>query len=237
MSRNSLNKLLVLLAVIVTLPLAAQDLQQDLQQIGRSLDSAKSVVMIAQVNVFSRKGGSKVFQTEASLKRMGKESLTVLADQEFYDNTEYSVTIDHEEQAVSVIKKDEKANKKALKGMNIDVDALAELLREEEGVKTKPVVKLVSNSGGVKTYEITHIPSVKLVRITLNTTQKKLIEITYEYANESEYKGQYIVINYSRFERDTDISGSLKQSAFFTVSGGKIVLSNRLKTYRLYTEL
>lgn len=236
MSRKISNLLLIGLLAACSQPSFAQKLEDDLNKIVQHVDTARTVSLQSEILVYGRKGGSKIYTAKASLKRSGQASLTVLDEIEYFSDGSYFVTVDHEEHKVSVVKNDEQRNKEHLKGMNLDLKALQKLMQEEKGAP-KPVVKLVSDADGMHTYSITKIPSIDEVRITLNTKRSAIASISYEYSDESEYKGQYIVINYTGFECNTDVSASLKQSQFFTLSDGKVNLSNRLKTYTLYSEL
>lgn len=213
----------------------SQNLDDDFGKIVRQLDSAKTISLYTDIAVFAKKGGTKVFTTNASLKRSGNTSLTALDDLEYYSDGSYFVTIDHDEKRVAVIKNDEKKNKKTFNDMNFDLKSLKKLISQESD--SKSVVKLVANSNGSRTYSITNIESIDEIRITLNINKLVITSISYQYSNDSEYQGQYILINYTKFECNIDLTNSLKQSNFFTFSGSNVILNSRLKAYTLYTEL
>ena len=210
-----------------------QNLDDDLLKIVKHLDTARTVSLDTDIIVYSKKGGNKAFTANASLKRSGEVSLTSLDDMEYFSDNSYFVTIDHEERRVSIVKNDQKKQTELLD--NFDVKSLRKLIAEESDVK--PKIKLISNTNNLRTYSITSVPGIDDVRIILNMNTLVIVSVTYQYSNESEYKGQYIVVNYTSFECNKEVSSSLKQSNFFTISGGKVVLNNRLKEYTLYSEL
>jgi hypothetical protein len=233
MFRNR-NKYLVLIPLLIFMnSVIGQNLDDDLLKIVKHLDTAKTVSLNTDIIVYAKKGGNKVFTANASLKRAEDVSLTSLDDMEYFSNSGYFVTIDHEEKRVSIVKNDQKKQNELLD--NFDVKSLRKLIAEESDVK--PKIKLISNSNNLRTYSITSVPGVDDVRIVLNMNALAIVSVTYQYSDESEYKGQYIVVNYTTFECNKEVSNSLKQSNFFTISGEKVVLNNRLKEYTLYAEL
>ncbi len=235
MFRTKLQSAVLLFFLILNNQSFSQKLEDDLKAIGKSLDSASSIVIVAKVDVYNRKGGSLIFKTDASIKRSGKASITVMADQECYSNESYLMSIDHEEKKVEVLARKNDKQDQSQK-LNIDLKELEKLF-EKQDQEDLPIAKLVSESNGNRTYVVTNVSGIKEIKISLNTTKGTLNSISYEYSETSEYKGQYILVTYSKFDKNTDVSTSLKQSNFFTLSNGKVTLNTRLKAYTLYTEL
>jgi len=214
---------------------SAQNLSDDLKAIGQSIDSAKSVVISSKIKVYARKGGEVMYATEASLKRSGEISHTIIDAMEYYDNASYLMSIDHEDKEVTVISK-EKNKKKIPNNAAFDLKSLEKLFETDESSQ-KPVVKQLSSVNGIVTYSVSKITGLKELKIVLNTNDRTLVSLSYEYSENSEYKGQYIEVSYTKFELNTDVLGSLKQSNFFTISNSKVVLNSKYKSYTIQSEL
>lgn len=228
----------LLLLVCVSGKVAAQDeLSKDLDRIVAHMDSLSSMSIEASVKVYGRKGGSIIYSTNAAVYRNAGGSLTKLGDQEYFIGKNYDVTVDHDEKAVLILKKEPnkpgKANKQSV---DFDAAALKKLLEPGEKESARKV-KLVSNQNGKKTYSISGVPGMKEVRMVVNMTELSIESVTYEYAEESENKGQYVSVVYTRFKKDADVSALLQSSNYFSESGGSYVLVPRLKHYKIYTEL
>ncbi len=207
-----------------------QSLSDDLKAISGYLDSAKSVSLQVDIHVYSSRGGSEIYDASASVDRKGAASVTVLGDVEIYEDATWRVDVNHTEKFVAVIKKEaiQKAGKTA--GVQFDVRELMKLLGD--GSAKAPAIKLVSDAAGVRTYELTGIESLKEVRIVLDMNKKNIRSVTYEYASESDSKGQYIELSYTRFTVN-ETGKTLRASDYFTVSSKQYQLTARFKGYQL----
>lgn len=229
---------LLLLLVCVSRTVSAQDeLSKDLDRIVAHMDSLSSMSIEASVKVYGRKGGSVIYATNAAVYRNAAGSLTKLGDQEYFISKDYDVTVDHDEKAVLILKKSAAQPGKAKKqSVDFDAAALKKLLEPSEKAPQRKVV-LVSNQNGKKTYSVSNVPGMKEVRMVVNMTELSIESVTYEYSEESENKGQYVSVIYTRFKKGADVSAILQPSNYFSESNGTYVLVPRLKNYKIYTEL
>ncbi|GEM_PF-5457122 len=216
-----------------------QDLTKDLEQIVKNLDSTVSVSIKVNIDVYSRKGGSKTYSSFASMQHQKNSSLNVLAEQVNFENESYQVSVDNEEKSILIIKKTQKKEEKINKQkLAEDIKKLQKsLFDDEDKVKDTKVVKIVSNSAGVRKYSITKIKDLKEIILVVDMNTNTIKSISYEYTNESEMKGQYILLDYTEFKTGLDLSSQLSTSKYFTESKGTYVLAPAYKTYKLFTEL
>lgn len=233
--RTRIKQVAIVLLTVLPFYGSTQSLDNDLLAIGKQLDSASSVSLKAEIEVFSQKGGSKTFETTASTKQYGTTTLTVLDDIEYYTDGKYTMTVDHEQKRVAVIASDKKAQQAQADLSKVDIKKLRKMINEESGVK--PVIKLIGDQSGIKTYSITNIPGVDEIKMVLNMTKKSIVSIDYKYAQNSDYKGQYITIRYVVFDLNADIANTLSRGNFFTVENGNVTLKGKYKSYELYSEL
>jgi hypothetical protein len=222
----------LLMVCFLSLGVFSQNLNDDLKKIVQHLDSATSVSMSVDVKLYSKKGGDLVYTTKASLDRKGKASLTILGDVEVFDNEDYRVDIDHDEKMVMITPKKE-ILQKTKKEMQFDVSDLAKWF--EDGSSNKKTT-LVSNTSGIRVYSITGANDFEEVLITLDMNQKSIKHVHYAYSKESEYKGQFIELNYTKFKLNS-VDKELKTSSYFTLKSGVYSLSTRLKSYQLSSGL
>lgn len=215
----------------------AQDLTKDLQRIMSNIDSTSSMEIEAKVNAYSRKGGSVIYTANTAIYRTADAALTKLGDQEFLITPLYDVKVDHEEKAVLIQKiAPGQANKKTTQKLDMEVSKLLKMLEKGETASQQKIV-LVSNQSGKKTYSVTNSPGLKEIRIVLNMTALSIESVTYEFNDKGENKNQYVTVEYTAFNKNTDLTARLKTSQYFTESNGEYVLATRLKGYKIYTEL
>lgn len=233
---------ILLLTFITGFSSFGQSLDKDIEKISKNLDSVSSISLKVKVDVYSRKGGTKSFSTEASMQRQKNSFLNILAEQENFENAKYQVSIDHDEKTILILDKAANAKAKAkMDNFENELKKLQKILDKKElkGGKTKDpkIVKLISDASGVRKYSVTKVTDYQEIIIVLDMNRNVISSISYEYAEASEMKGQYITLNYTEFKVGIDLSKLLTTSNYFTESNGKFTLVPSLKTYKLYTEL
>lgn len=214
-----------------------QSLEQDFESIMRQMETASSVSINVSVKVYAQKGGSVVHSTTASVEKNGKNVKSVLGELEIITTPEYDLKIDHEEKAVLILKRDSVKSETLTELGELDLKKLKKFFEENatSADDSKPEIKLLSNANGEKKYAISNIQGVVEMQVHLNTNKNKLQKITYEYGN-SGSKGQYVVLNYSKFQYNVDQTSTFDLTKYFTVKNGKYVLSAQLEEYKIYTE-
>ena len=232
---NNLRSLFLLGGLLLsTFTGLGQSLSDDLALISDHLDSARSVSLQVDINVYASRGGSEVYTANASIDKKGAASVTVLGDLEIYEDATWRVDVNHSEKYVAVIKKEavQKAGKTA--GVQFDVKELMKLLGNAD---TKaPTIRLESDATGIRTYVLTGIENLQEVRIVLDMNKKTIRSVTYEYLKESDSKGQYIELSYTRFTVN-ETTKTPRSADYFTVSSKQYQLTSRFKGYQLTTLL
>lgn len=212
----------------------AQDLEKDFDRVVREMDSAHSVRIEVTVKAYNQKGGQAVYSSKASVTKMGESSKSVLGELEILITSSYGVKIDHEEKAILIVKKEGAVIQNQPNLDDLDLKKLKKYF--EDGNSTvKPSVKLLSNESGVKKYGITNIPDLLEMQIHLNSKTNKLLKVSYEYGSSSS-KGQYVVLDYTKFDYNSDQSKEFDLKNYFTIDGENYVLNSRLKGYKIFTE-
>lgn len=230
----------IFIGFILFVPLSSfsQDLEKDMAEIGDKMESATSVSMEVDVKVYSSKGGTIVYSSGASLIKSENSTKSVLGEMEFINTPEYEVRVDHEDKAILIFKKLAPSDSKVPKTEQVefDMEVLKKLIESEEGSQKKPIIKLLSSSGGIKKYSISGTPGIVETVLELDLTNKKIRSVRMEYGSDNS-KGQFVVLNYSKFVYDADVSTSFNLANYFTESDKTYILSNKLKGYHIYTEL
>lgn len=223
---------------LFSLSVLGQDLEKDMAEIGKKMEEASSISIAVDVKVFSKKGGNTVYSGNAALIKSGTNVKSVLGEMEFVNTPSYEVRVDHEEKGVLIFKKESATDSKVPKSekVDFDVEALKKLIESEEGSQKKPTIKLVSSAGGLKKYSITGTPGVLEVVMELDMNAKKITTVRFEYGDANS-KGQYVVLSYTKFAYDTDVSSAFVLTNYFTETGNTYTLSSKLKGYHIYTDL
>lgn len=231
------GKSLILFSFLICLfssSLYGQDFEKDLKAIVSRMDTSKSVSIVVKMESFQKKGGKKMYDSEGTLEKSYSNSITSIGGSTVFISSKYQVEIDKEEQTMMVLKKSQKdkSSKKEEK-MKFDMKELKKLMEEENGA-SKPVIKLVSNNNGIKTYQMTKISGYKEIKVVLNSNLYSLVSVSYEYSANSSYKGQYIVVNYTKFDLKASFSKNyFSESKFFKVDKNTYTPSSAYKGYKL----
>lgn len=224
---------LIVVIVLCSFTGFGQNLNDDLQKIVSKMDSSKSVSLEIDVKMYSDKGGSMIYSSKAAVYKSGLKTKNVLSEMEYIDSGKHTVRIDHEEKAV-LIQKKQSLSKEKLASMQdqVDVKELQKLLKSESN-GSKSTVKLKSSTTGIRIYSITGISEMKEVIIELNFNESAIRKISYEYGEQS---GQYVVLDYTKFDFNKDLSSEFEMTKYFTMENNIYKLSPALAGYILYTE-
>jgi hypothetical protein len=212
-----------------------QNLSKDFTSIVNKIDSTDEISIGVKINVYSNKGGSKIYSTSSSIEFSKKGAITHLGEMEYYKSKEYEVHIDHDEKQV-LIQKLSKVNNQF---SDLNLGEIKKYLKEEEDAvtKKKPIISMTSNSNGIKTYSMTNVEGYEEIIIELDMKEIKINKIIYEYSKTGSLKGQYCVLDYSKFDFKPAFSqGYFDKSKYFTVSNNQIKLVSKYNSYNLITE-
>lgn len=200
------------------------------------MDSARSVAIDVNVTMFSSKNGSKVYATGASIYKMQNSYRNVLGEIETIITPDYDIRIDHEDQAVLILDKAKTDKLEKEFNFNVDLEKIKEYFDTVKRKDRSLTVELISNINNLKKYSVKGIDGFKSFEVELDMSNKSIRAVKFEYTNES-YSGQYVVINYTKFEYNKDLAKYFKLSNYFTVQNNKYILNENFKGYQLYTEL
>lgn len=227
---------LILLLLLCMQTVHAQDLRTDLNKIVGKMDTSSQVSVEVKVNAYSKKGGAVFYTTNASFYKSGKNTFTRLGEQDYLVTPAVEVTVDNEEKAMLVLKKEDAPKNKKGKTEKVKFDFKEfEKYLDEDQVKAE--ISLVSSSNGLNEYKITNVPEITEMRIVINVKSNSIDKVTYHYKDESQYKGQYIVLDYTKFSYSENNSAKLNPANYYSEMSGKIVGVGKYKSYNLYKEL
>lgn len=233
MLQNRSSVIFALVCCILVNYTYSQNIHKDIELISEKMETSTSVNLEVDVKVYSKKGGELIYSSKASAFKMGEaQSKTVLADMEFIQTTDFELKIDHDEKAILIFNK-KHTNSSKNESFEFDLNKLKDLFNTNEN--KSPSVKLLSNVSNIKKYSITGIPGTKEILITLDVSHLKIISVIYEYGTAKE-PGQYILLNYTKFDFNTDLSSHFDLKKYFSIVSGEYVLNAKFKDYHLYTE-
>lgn len=219
--------------MVGTFGIKAQTIDDDFQKIVDKIDSSKMLSLAVNVSVFSKKGGSRIYSTKASVESNKNVSKSILGEMEYYSDDNYQIEIDHEERGVLILQKEESKQKTKKEKLDVDVETLKAIFEKNEGEIKVPVIKIVSNTKNIRTYSITNVDGFKEIQMQLDMNKCKILKITYEYPSDGDSNGQYIVLDYTVFSFSAP---ELSTSSYFTIVKGNVVLASRFKGYSYLTD-
>lgn len=214
---------------------SGQDLDADLKLIADAIESAKSVAIEAEVHMYSRKNGPKVYTAGGALYKSGQSVLNTIGGYKSLQTSKYYVQVDEEERIMLVLDRSKTDRALEKKMPEMDVRELRKLYAEKDS-ESNIKITLVSASDGRKKYKISGVSGVVEVEIELDITKKALVMVSYSYDNEL-YSGQYVVVNYSKFLYDSDLESHFNPQNYFVVQNSKIIPAKKYTGYKIYTEL
>lgn len=213
----------------------AQSLEKDLDAIATKMKESNSIALSVNVSVYTHKGGSKVYGAKASMQRMGKNTRNVLAELETIHTEAYDVKLDHEEKMVLILDEETRPESMDADQMGFDIKALKKLMAKDEEATPSSKVQLLRSEGSEKTYKISGTQGLDFAEITIDTAGYKIKKVIYKYGSASE-GGNYVVLNYSQFDYDKDISSVFELTNLFQKEEGRYALKGAIKDYTLFTE-
>ncbi len=208
-------------------------IQTDFQQIINKMDSASAVSIAVDAKVYSKVGGSLLSSTKAIRTEDINYSKVVLGELEIIETKKYSMRVDHEEHAILVVEKKNSKKVETGESMQLDFKQLQKMIQDQSS-PSKAVVKLMSNSDGIRKYRITGLEGLRSTEIELNMTNLTINKITFEYGSASD-PGQYVQLIYT-IDYDSDVTQVFALKNYFTVQNDEFILSPQLKGYKIYTE-
>ncbi len=198
---------------------------------------SSTIAMDIDVKVFDKKGGRLIYSTNAAMRKSDGNSFSILGEMEFIVTKEYDIQIDNEEKAILISKRD--AQSKQLESINeqlktLDVGTLKKLLQTDDEL-TAFDVNIVSDNDGMREYLVLNKKTKARTSILLDTHKNIIKSIKYEFNAETS-STQYVVLNYTKFDYDTDVSTHFDLKKYFSIVSGEYVLNAKFKDYHLYTE-
>nr|WP_294862108.1 hypothetical protein [uncultured Fluviicola sp.] len=217
-----------------SLPLKAQSLMSDMKEVVGVLDTVKSVHIQVTCKVYSRKGGDLLNTVNTELFKEGKRSVSIFDDVSIFSDEKYGVLVNNEDKSLMLVDKNKYASKFDIKSDN-GVEQFASWLRQKQSKKSfKP--EMISEENGIRTYSIKDLEDLKEVAITLDSKNKSILKISYEFAESSAQKQKYIQLNYSKFLVNSK-EINVNQSDYYIQKAGKFLPGNKYKSYRITTNL
>ena len=225
----------VIIALFLSVHCFAQDINKDFEEIITKMESSESYAIEVDVKVYDRKGGSLITSTSAALDKMNANSRNKVGEIENLDTEEYALKIDHEEKAILVLKKEKVDKAPKTEKVDFDIKAFQEFLKANTA-ESKVAVALLSESNGIKNYEITGIHGLKSMKIQLDMNTKRIVDISYEYGGENTDQKNFIRLKYSDFNYGTDLSSTFDLSKYFTLEINIYKVGSSFTGYTIYTE-
>lgn len=215
----------------------AQDFEKDMTEIGERMENSSTVSISVDVKMYSKKGGRIIYAGSAGMIKSNESTKSVLGEMEFISTPEYELRVDHEEKELLIFKKKAPSDTKIeeREQVEFDVEALKKLIESDQAGQKKPVVKLISRAAGIRTYSISGSVGIVEVILELDMNAKKINSVKYEYGDASS-KGQYVILIYTKFLFDSDVSSDFDLTNYFTETDSKYVLASKLNGYYIYTE-
>lgn len=236
MYQKTLNKYLFLFLVTgMQVVVHAQTLEADLQAVSARIEAATALSIHADVTVYQRKGGSQIYAARVSQERSGKRSLNVLGEVETFSDGTHQVIVDHESKTLQLSKKPASTDTQL---GNFDVKQFKKLMEREGSSVPKPVVSLLSNTDGVRTYQISGAEGFDDMQLVLDMNAGTIRKMTYTYASKGPSKGQYCVIQYVKFDLQPVFGAAhFKLSNYVVLSNKTYQPAGRFSTYQFHADL
>lgn len=217
-----------------SLPLKAQSLMSDMKEIVGVLDTVNSVHIQVICKVYSKKGGDLLNTVNTELFKEGKKNVSVFDDVSVFSDEKYGVLVNNEDKSLMLIDKNKYASKFNMKNDN-GVEQFVSWLNQRQNKKSfNP--EMISEENGIRTYSMRDLDDLKEVTITLDSKNKSILKISYEFSESSAQKQKYIQLNYSKFLVNSK-EIKVNQSDYYIQKSGKFLPGNKYKSYRITTDL
>lgn len=212
----------------------SQSLMEDLKAVSGVLDTAKSVHIQVVCKIYTEQNGQLINTVNTEVVKKGKMSVSVFDDLEVFTNDKYGVYVSGENKSIMLISKS-KHNSRIQSVDDKGIDQFVTWMKKQQ---TKPSfhASLISDEEGLRTYSIKDTEDLKEVLIVINTNNKSIVKISYEYSEASKQKQKYISLNYSKFLINSK-EIHLDQADYYIQQSGKFLPGKKYKSYTITTDL
>lgn len=212
----------------------AQNLMDDLKLLSAALDTAETVQINVVCKIYSKKEGELVNTVHSGMCKKGKMTFFSLDDLDIFTNDKYGIFINNEEKLITVISKAKYVSRmKSIDNKSID-QFVNWMKKQETKVSFNP--KMISETNGVRTYSISNLDDIRELIVSIDVKNHTIEKISYEFAETSQQKQRYILLNYSKFvisSKEID----LNSKDYYIQQSGKFLPGNKYKSYSITTDL
>ncbi|MCH2229646.1 MAG: hypothetical protein MK105_04815 [Crocinitomicaceae bacterium] len=236
---NVLNKSWIVLVLFSSIgTLHAQSYDDDLKEISNKIESSDFLHLIADVTVYSSKGGRSIYNLSTSIKYSKQDGMiTQMGKINILKNNNYEVHINDVDKTVFVHKthhyKPEDFSQKSIK-------ELKKILEGEMSASGEVNVKkeFLSDVKGIRTYRLTNIPGFKEMVVVLDMNNKNIRQVSYQYSKTGDQNGRYCVLDYETFNYNPKFDlAEFKLRTYCAITGDNTYrLSSRFNNYKLLQE-
>jgi hypothetical protein len=206
----------------------------DLKAVSSVLDTAGTVEIQVLCKVYSKRNGELVSTANTGIIKKGKMNVSVFDDLEIFTNDQYGVYVNSESKSIMLISKSKHTSRlKAPDDKGLD-KFVSWVKQQQNKAAFNP--DLLSDEAGVRTYSIRGVEDLKEVLVSINTKNKTVVRISYEFSDSSQQKQRYIVLDYSKFLVNSKET-SLNQKDYYIQQSGKFLPGNKYKSYSITTDL
>lgn len=222
---------LIGLAVIFQCHVHAQDYTTDMDKLTAKMESIEACHVISTVTMYDTKENLSVIQSfTAELKRSDLFYRSKIDDIEIVSNQNMFVVIDHEEKLIQLqkVQKLSKAEQTFLKEF-YEIDSISDVAN---------TVDCVQNTDTEVVYQIT-LPKglISSVQISIDKTNWVLKKLEYQYNSKYYPSGNFVVIEYQKFDLEPDFAKSeFSGSEFIEQRGNSFVLTAQYKDWELINQ-
>jgi hypothetical protein len=216
------------------LPFHSQSLMEDLKAVSGVLDTAKSVHIQVVCKIYTDRDGQLVNTVNTGVLKKGKMSVSTFDDMEVFTNDKYGVYVSGENKSIMLISKSKHSDRiQSIDDKGID-QFISWMKKQQTKTSFHPV--LITDEGGLRTYSIKDLEDLKEVLIVINTNNKSILNISYEYSESSKQKQKFILLNYSKFLVNSK-EIHLDQTDYYIQQSGKFLPGKKYKSYSITTDL
>jgi hypothetical protein len=206
----------------------------DLKEVSSVLDTAGAVEIRVICKVYSKRDGELVSTANTGIIRKGKMNVSIFDELEVFTNDQYGVYVNSENKSIMLISKSKHTSRlKAPDDKGLD-QFVSWMKKHQNKTTFKP--SLLTDEEGIRTYSIKGIEDLKEVLVSINTKNKTILKISYEFSESSQQKQRYIILDYSKFKVNSK-EINLNQKDYYIQQSGKFLPGNKYKTYSITTDL
>lgn len=206
----------------------AQDYKADLGRISSSIEQATGCHIVSQITMYeSSKNLKKVHSFSAELKRSDDAYHSIIDEVEMISNDQMLVVVDREEKIIQV--------QKTPKLSRSDQNFLEDFYALDSIADLDAKVACVNNNESQVVYELTFLSGmIKSVKVTIDKASFTLKKLEYQYNDKYYPTGNYVVIEYQKFDLEPGFSKSeFSASEFVERRGNSFVLGTAYQSWEL----